>query len=98
MALHSEGKHGWGSASMPATIKADASHCVEIAERLATELERLGAIAPGWTVPAERAADGSHDLSIRIGEEFVWIVFPLGNTLKSRRPSMRVPRAALTGD
>lgn len=140
MALHTEGKHGWGSASLPTTTWADAAHCVEIAERLASELERLGVISSGWSVPADRASYAPHsagagcirepdgsttnynaqgsavivaadgDLSIHIGDESVWIAFPLTAEREWRwgpapdqvniihlpeRHSMRVPRVAL---
>ena len=60
MALHSEGRHGWGSASLPETTWGDAVHCVAIAEKLAAEIERLGVIGAGWTVPAERASYAPH--------------------------------------
>ena len=57
MALHSDGdKHGWGSASLPPTHYGDATETVAIAERLAAELEKLGLIESGWSVPAERAS------------------------------------------
>jgi hypothetical protein len=57
MALHSDGeKHGWGSASLPQTHYGDATETIAIAEKIAAELEQLGIIDPGWSVPAERAS------------------------------------------
>lgn len=56
MALHSDGdKHGWGSASLPPTHYGDTIETIAIAEKIAAELERLGVIEPGWSVPKDLA-------------------------------------------